>query len=312
MSSGVKTLVIPALKNILYATDFSECSQAILPYLHGLAVRYGATVHLVHVIAPEARIPVPLEREPELDADQIEAESAMKAVESSASMNDIAHTATVERGEVWEVLSVIVEEKKIDLIVLGTHGRRGLKKLVLGSTAELVFRRAPCPVLTVGPHITKLDMARTDIAPVLFATDFSEGSEHALPYAVSLALAHHTNLILLHAVPPSIGVMPDSMDGVMANAECAAELVANALAEARRNMAALISAETLQELKPETVIECAEASALILNTAESRQAGLIVMGAHRASMHSMAAHLPWATASTVVCEAHCPVLTVRS
>jgi nucleotide-binding universal stress UspA family protein len=312
VSSSAKTLVVPALKNILFATDFSECSQAILPYLHGLAVRYGAVVHLVHVIAPEARTSVPMDHIPELDVNRIDAESAMNAMQSSALMNDIAHTATVERGEVWEILSTMVEEKKIDLIVLGTHGRRGLKKLVLGSTAEQVFRLAPCPVLTVGPHSTKLDMARTDIAPVLFATDFSEGSEHALRYAVSLARANQTGLILLHAVPVTVGVMQDSMDGIVANAEYAAELVADALAGARRQMEELLSTETVQELKPETVIECGEASALILNTAESRRAGLIVMGAHRASMHSVAAHLPWATASYVVCEAHCPVLTVRS
>jgi nucleotide-binding universal stress UspA family protein len=167
-------------------------------------------------------------------------------------------------------------------------------------------------VLTVGPHITKMDMARTDIAPVLFATDFSEGSEHALPYAVSVARANRTGLILLHAVPVSIGVMPGSMEGVVANVECAAELVSDALAGARRQMEQLLSAETAQELKPEIVIECADAAALILDTAENRRAGLIVMGAHRASMHSVAAHLPWATASYVVREAHCPVLTVRS
>jgi nucleotide-binding universal stress UspA family protein len=312
VSSCAKTPVVPALKNILFATDFSECSQAILPYLHGLAVRHGAVVHLVHVIAPEVRIPVPLEDEPELDVDQIDAESAMRVMQSSIFFHDIAHTATIERGEVWEVLSTIVEEKKIDLIVLGTHGRRGLKKLVLGSTAEQVFRLASCPVLTVGPHITKMDMARTDIAPVLFATDFSEGSEHALPYAVSVARANRTGLILLHAVPVSIGVMPGSMEGVVANVECAAELVSDALAGARRQMEQLLSAETAQELKPEIVIECADAAALILDTAENRRAGLIVMGAHRASMHSVAAHLPWATASYVVREAHCPVLTVRS
>lgn len=313
MSSSARTMLVPSLKNILFATDFSPCSQIILPFLHSLAMRYGSTVHVVHVIAPEARTAVPMDRLPELDLDQSDAESALNAMQSGAYLNDIAHTATVERGEVWEVLASIVEEKKIDLIVLGTHGRRGLKKLVLGSTAEQVFRHAQCPVLTIGPHTTNLDMARANIAPILFATDFSAGSEHALPYAVSLARANHASLILLHAVPPSVAVQAGSVDAmVVANVECTSELVANAVAAARRQMEALISPETKQELKPEIVIECAEAAALILNTAASQQVGLIVMGAHRASAHSVAAHLPWATASYVVCEAHCPVLTVRS
>ncbi len=275
-------------------------------------MRYGSAVHLVHVIASEARTAVPMDRVPELDVDQSDAESALKAMQASAFLIDIPHTATVERGEVWEVLASLVEEKKIDLIVVGTHGRRGLKKLVLGSTAEQIFRQARCPVLTIGPHSTSLDMARAAIAPVLFATDFASGSQHALPYAVSLARTNHTSLILLHAVSPMLGVMPGGVDTMAVNVDCGAELVANAMADARRQMEELISAEAMQELKPEIVIDCGEASALILNTAESRGAGLIVMGAHRAGMHSVAAHLPGATASCVVCEAHCPVLTVRS
>jgi nucleotide-binding universal stress UspA family protein len=311
MSSSARTLLVPVLKNVLFATDFSPCSQFALPFLHDLALRYGSTVHLVHVLAPEARTSVPMDHVPELDVDQSDAELALKALQSSAYINDIAHTATVERGEVWEVLAAIVEEKKIDMIVLGTHGRRGLKKLVLGSTAEQVFRLAPCPVLTIGPHATNL--ARASVAPILFATDFSSGSQHALPYAVSLARANHAGLILLHAVPPSVAVLPGSMETmVVANVECTAELVAEALARARQQMKALISAEIVEELRPEIIIECGEAAAMILNTAESRQAGLIAMGAHRASIHSVAAHLPWATASSVVCEARCPVLTVRS
>jgi nucleotide-binding universal stress UspA family protein len=312
MSSSTKTLNVPSLKNILFATDFSPCSQVVLPFLHDLALRYGSTIHLVHVIAPEARTAVPMDRLPELDVDRSDAESALRAMQAGAFFSDIAHTAAVERGEVWEVLAALAEEKKIDLIVLGTHGRRGLKKLVLGSTAEQVFRQARCPVLTIGPHASNLDMARAGIAPILFATDFSSGSRHALPWAVSLARANHSGLILLHAVPPSVGVMPGGMDAVVANVDCGAELVNNAIASARRQMEKLISAEGIRELTPEIVIDCGEAAALILNTAESKKAGLIVMGAHRASLHSVAAHLPGATASYVVCEAHCPVLTVRS
>ncbi|MGC2211152.1 MAG: universal stress protein [Candidatus Korobacteraceae bacterium] len=311
MSSSAKTLLVPSLKNILFATDFSPCAQVVLPFLHDLALRYGAAIHVVHVIAPEIRTAVPMDHIPELDVDQSDAESALEAMQSGPCFSDIAHTAAVERGEVWDVLSSIVEEKKIDLIVLGTHGRRGLKKLVLGSTAEQVFRQARCPVLTIGPHITNLDMARASLAPILFATDFSTGSRHALRYAVSLARANHTSLIMLHAVLPSVAVLPGSMDAMAANLDCGAELVQNAIAAAHRQMEELISAEGLRELTPEIVIDCGEADALILNTAESKKAGLIVMGAHRASTHSVAPYMP-STASCVVREAHCPVLTVRS
>ncbi len=312
MSSSAQTLLVPALKNILFATDFSPCSQAALPFLHAIAVRYGSTVHVIHVLAPEPTIGVPLDSFPELDADRYVAQTAMDALLAGDSFRNITHTATVERGQTWEILASLVEEKHADLIVLGTHGRRGLKKLVLGSTAEEIFRRAPCPVLTVGPRTTNEDIVQASVAPILFATDFSPGSRHALPYAVSLARANNSRLILLHAVPPRMEVVSTSVDAMPIDMEISAQLAEEALAGARRQMAELISAETLQELKPEVIVGGGLAAGMILSIAESKRAGLIVMGAHRASLHSVAAHLPWATASTVVCQAPCPVLTVRS
>lgn len=314
MSSFAQTLIVPAFKNILFATDFSRCSQAAIPYVQAIAERYASTVHAVHVLAPEPQSNgVPLDRYPELDADRYAAQSAMNVLLASHTFENIAHTATIERGELWAVLAPSIEEKDIDLIVLGTHGRRGLRKLVLGSVAEQVFRHATCPVLTVGPHATHEVATHANFKKILFATDFSSGSQHALPYAVSLARANHSQLVMLHALPVSTQALPGNMDQVMStNWEVSAEVLADALGCARRQVAELISAETLKELEPEIIVECEPTAELILSVAENKQADLIVMGAHRASAHSVAAHLPWATASAVVCQAPCPVLTVRS
>jgi nucleotide-binding universal stress UspA family protein len=305
-------LPVPALKNILYATDFSPCSQAALPYLRAIAERSGATVHVVHVLPLEARTAVPMDKFSELDSDQIAAESAMKTLLAGNYFGDIAHSATIERGPLWEILAALIAEKSIDLIVLGTHGRRGLKKLVLGSVAEQVYRHASCPVLTVGPQAPHAGMAQASVATILYATDFSSGSHHALPYALSLARANHSHLILLHAVSPAMEMVPASIDAVPVEVEVSAELVAIALAHAREQMAKLLSDELMREFHPKIIVECGPASDMILSLAKSNQADLIVMGAHRASASSIATHLPWATASAVVCQAHCPVLTVRS
>jgi nucleotide-binding universal stress UspA family protein len=314
MSSSAQTLVAPALKNILFATDFSPCSQAALPYVRSIAERYASTVHAVHVLAPEPQtVGVPLDRFPELDADRYVAQSEMDALLASHFFDNLAHTETIERGKLWEVLVPFMKEKSIDLVVLGTHGRRGLKKLVLGSAAEQVFRHATCPVLTVGPHATQENAADMSFKTILYATDFSSGSQHALAYALSLARANRSHLILLHALPVAIQALPGNMDQAMcANWEVSAELVADVLGCARRQVAELISDETIKELEPEIIVECEPAAEMILRVAESKHAALIVMGAHRAQAHSVAAHLPWATASAVVCRAPCPVLTVRS
>ena len=71
----------------------------------------------------------------------------------SESFKDVEHKELIEQGEVPEVLSKLVRKYDIDLIVIGTGGRKGLEKLLLGSVAEEVFRNAECPVLTVGPHV---------------------------------------------------------------------------------------------------------------------------------------------------------------
>jgi hypothetical protein len=94
----------------------------------------------------------------------------------------------MRRGGVWEELQEIIFQKQIDLVVIGTHGRHGIEKLLLGSVAEQVFRHADCPVLTVGPHSYlegRVEWNGTQTYP--FATDFGEPSLGALPHAVSLA-----------------------------------------------------------------------------------------------------------------------------
>jgi nucleotide-binding universal stress UspA family protein len=277
------------VKNILFATDFSPCSQAALSYARAIAERYNSTVHMVHVLTPEPMIELPLDRYPELDADKEVAQSTMKTLLASKPFGKLAYTAVVERGQLWDVLAAIIEEKRIDLMVIGTHGRRGLKKLVLGSVAEEIFRLASCPVLTVGPYAMR--EADASFKTILLATDFYSGSQHALAYAESMARANNSRLILLHAPSDSMEV-PD-------------------LALAAHRVADLISIATIRDLQPEIIAEAGPAAETILNVALYKQADLIVMGARRAGVPSVAAHLPWATTSKVVCEAHCPTLTVR-
>jgi nucleotide-binding universal stress UspA family protein len=299
------------LKNILFATDFSPNSEAALAVVRALAVRSAPTVHFVHVVAPLPKSQAPIDRPPELDLEQADAEDAMQLLLAGESWRGIAHTSTVQRGHVSEVLASLVEEKNIDLIVLGTHGRRGLKKLVLGSTAEQVIRMADCPVLTVGPHAKHVDEAQSGPAPVLYATDFSAGARRALRCAASWARANRSRLVLVHAVQPMVEVPSGDVDPMPVKAEFSAEVMAGAEAYANRQLAELIAAEKLQELGPETVVAIGAPAGIILSTAQKKNAGLIVMGAHRAWSQSVAAHLPWAMASVILCEAPCPVMTVR-
>ncbi|MDP2156349.1 MAG: universal stress protein [Nitrospirota bacterium] len=141
------------LKTILFATDFSEGSKNALPYAVDLAKRYEAKLFLMHVIYDVARTTgwyVPhisveemyndLEKsaKAELEKTFIEEMKGVKAIEQ-----------VVMKGVPYEEITKFAETNKIDVIVLATHGRTGLDRLLFGSTAEQVVRYAPCPVLSV-------------------------------------------------------------------------------------------------------------------------------------------------------------------
>lgn len=106
-------------------------------------------------------------------ADEIERQAQQEFMSLEASLKGVPHRLLTLKGKILEVLGEIVTGSEIDLVVLGTHGRTGIRKLAIGSIAEEIFRRARCPVLSVGPHVShKLDRG-AEFHHILFATDFS-------------------------------------------------------------------------------------------------------------------------------------------
>jgi nucleotide-binding universal stress UspA family protein len=296
-----------SFQNILLATDFSSVSQSALASAAALASRYRAKIYIVHVIPPEPRMPIPIEPSfPELDRDQFEAELAMQAFVKGDQLKEIPHEALLPRGPIWPVLSELIERDEIDLLVVGTHGRAGLRKLILGSVAEELFRQASCPVLTIGPAVPTA--IGGEFRRILLATDFAPASLHALRYACSLATESKGGLTLLHVLTqvPGLAVWPYWSLGTN---------VAEGLETATRNtlegLKKLIPPEAMPPSDPELLVGFGSVSHEILETAAACQADLIVMGVNRTASVRVSAHLPWATAQEVVCHATCPVLTVR-
>jgi nucleotide-binding universal stress UspA family protein len=211
-----------------------------------------------------------------------------------AVLEGVLHDVNIQRGSVWQGISTLLEALDIDLIVLGTRGRRGLEHVLLGSVAEQVFRRAFCLVLTVGPKVRTSGLTAGELATVLYATDFSLASSRALDYALALVRAARGKLILLHAVQDSTEVVFKYLD--------------EALGEARRRLSGLLPQNSA--VGCQVVAQCGPAADVILRVARESNADLIVMGAHGGS--SVWAHVPWAVAHAVVCGALSPVLTVRA
>src|ERR1051326_3839617 len=143
-----------AVKNVLFATDFSETAESALPYAIAICRHFGSILHSVHVLSETSTLFMTG------GVDYVSASTIYEDAYTDAKerldhmalrMEGIPHHNHVRHGFLWKSLAAVIDENKIDLIVVGTHGRTGLGKLVLGSVAENILRHAPCPVLTIGP-----------------------------------------------------------------------------------------------------------------------------------------------------------------
>ncbi|HBR22832.1 MAG TPA: universal stress protein [Nitrospiraceae bacterium] len=145
------------VKKILFPTDFSEGSDTALPYAADMAKHYGAKLYLLHVIQDIAGATASYV--PHVSLDELYRDMEKNAakeidrygIEELRGIKDIERI--VVKGRPYEEILKFARENKADLIVIGTHGRRGLDRVIFGSTAEKVVRDAPCPVLSVRlPH----------------------------------------------------------------------------------------------------------------------------------------------------------------
>jgi nucleotide-binding universal stress UspA family protein len=294
-ATGTQTRI--SLKHILYATDFSPASEAALPYVRGLSKQYGATVHAVHVRLPAAYPVVGPEMMPQV-IEAAEEQAKLEVQQLHEMLASVPHDVSVNEGDLWPTITYMVQQKNIDLIVIGTRGRTGMGRALLGSVAEEILRRAPCPVLTVGPHISKDTERRLEMKEILYATDFSPESLSALPYAVSLAQEHQARLTILH-------VIGEEKVGELVHA-------GNYVESTLRQLRGLVPSEAKSWCEPNFRVEKGPAAEKIMEVAIALGADLIVLGVRGAAGHVGATtHLFRPTAHRIVTQAECPVLTVR-
>ncbi|MGB8476543.1 MAG: universal stress protein [Candidatus Acidiferrum sp.] len=286
-------------KNVLFLTDFSEPSSEALPFAMAIARGYGSKVYAAHVILPSTFAYMTPEAAGAL-LDEEEEAAKVEIGRVDAQLTGLQREILLERGSnLWEVVSRLLKEREIDLIVLGTHGRTGLKKALLGSAAEEVFRRSRVPVLMSGPDARADTHSGGRFRRVLFATDFNDVSSLAAPYAVSLAQENQAQLILLH-------VLPQPKPGKVAISE------GLSVAEAAHQLEDLVPEEARQWCLPRAVVEHGDPAPRILAAAKGCGADLIVLGVRGMDrLANVATRTQKHIAYEVVAHARCPVLTVR-
>jgi nucleotide-binding universal stress UspA family protein len=294
------------ITRILCPLDFSEFSRHAAHHALAVANWYGSSVAFLHVAANLPTMDVPGVPLADGDRDRLTAEMRYFVGQTPP---DVPVTFFVRDGS--DVRAQILTEAKAlmsDLIVIGSHGRSGFERLLLGSVAEKVVRKSPCPVMVVPPRAQ--DAAGPGLLHggkprILCAVDFSDASLGALEYAVSLAEEADADLTLLH----SIEVPPELREHIPVPADFDVDRY-HAAAEAAclERLRALVPPSVQAYCHVETVVQEGAAYRQILRLSAERSTDLIIMGVHGRGAVDVLVF--GSNTARVIRAAPCPVLIV--
>jgi len=303
---------MPTIHRILCPLDYSRFSQHALQQAVALARHFGADIDAIHVsaVAPvvaHIAVGAPIVVEPARLPDGERAELAAELGDfiKEVDVSGVGFRTTILEGNPATAIVNRAMAWSADLIVMGTHGRTGYDRLLLGSVAEKVLRRAPCPVLIVGARAFD---AQTDLrtADILCAVDFSSASMQALDYATGLAAKDGPGVTVLHAVEllaDGHGMRDELLFGVPEIREDLRKSAAERLHEA-------IPVELRDRCPIVEKVTNGKAWKEILRVADEEEADLIVLGVTgRVTADLM---LFGSTTQHVLRQASCPVLTIRA
>jgi nucleotide-binding universal stress UspA family protein len=291
------------IKFILCPVDFSEFSVRAYGHAQSLAGHYGAKLVVQHVVE--------LWRHPSLGyATSVElyeqyckdlrtcAEEQLRDFVKQNGESGSQPELIVQQGVAPDLILSFAQAQKADLIVMGSHGRRGYERLMLGSVTDRVIRRASCPVLAVcQPHNAKTVVDKSGWAHhlnrILFCTDFSENSERALAYAVSVAAEYDAELTLMHVLEKVTSPMKYGA----------------AVERATERLNELIPAKTRKTFKLKTAVRIGKPYAQIIQFTIEGQFDLVIMGVQGRGNLDVAVF--GSTTYRVLQLGPCPVLAVR-
>jgi nucleotide-binding universal stress UspA family protein len=306
MATAIK-LESDSLGTILVATDFSETASLALDRAIELAVRHESEIALVHVMQPD----IPPLAAPEMivippNYEEMLRESCTEGLTKAAQRAGQAGVRVsqhLEQGRAAKGITACADEVGADLIIIGTRGNTGFKRLLLGSIAEEVVRIANQPVLTVHPGD---DRPIEPVRKLLLPTDFSQAADQALAAAnLILAGSEDAEIILVHTYHIASTVVPLGGFGKGGSSL----LVADAHQLAKRATEPSVEALRSKGFRVEVVIERGDPAEIITELAGERDADVIVMGTRGHS--KLRQLLMGSTAERIVEHAPCPVLTVH-
>lgn len=295
-------------QRILCPTDFSHFSAQALRHAVALARQFGSRLKVVHVIPqlfPDGEslyASAPWLTTPEI---RRRVDEEMRVFLEPLRVARVNHEIEIREGDPWREIVAAADEMPADLVVLGTHGRGGLDRLFLGSVAEKLVRRLPCPVLSVCHEEGRTWAAPGLITRIVCATDFSPISIEAFRMALGLARRFKADLTLFHVVEN----LPDLGDPSYVPILDVGPLREDLDRGAVERMKQLIAETGDPDAKVEPRVAFGRAHKEILRCAVEERADILVIGAQG---HGVFEHMFFGSnAQHVIRGATCPVLTVR-
>lgn len=296
-------------KRILCPTDLSEESVPSLKYAATLASRYGAHLTVLHVVPSFEPVVVasPVMMYPTQVVLPVSRDDVLDDLHRLVTAAGVDATNTTFEIDAGDPAKIIVEQSVASaagLVVMGTHGRSGFERLLIGSVAEKVLRKAPCPVLLVPPDATMTNSADVTFRNILCPVDFSPSALQALGFAFELAGGRDATVRVLYA----LDWLPE--EELRTNAHFnVPEYRQHVVKEAAARLDALLAPQARTSIAIEPVVAVGRAYREILRAAEDAPTDLIVMGAQ--GRGGLGLTLFGSTTQQVVRAATCPVLTVR-
>ena len=293
---------MPSIERILCPIDFSESSVLACDYAASIACNYKATLLLQHVIFsltpyyPYHAFPDSYDEV--CRALRADAGKQLQKFAKTHNCRGVQTECTVQDGDVTDLILEVAGHRGVNLIVMGTHGVRGIDHLALGSVTEKVLRKARCPVLAVckpaHDFAAQAGVPRLiELQRILCCTDFSENSHQAWDHAVSLAAEYHAELTLLHVLEE----MPGSTD------------IEGEIAKVLQQLEKQISPWAHMNIVTKPAVRIGKAYQQIIQFALESQADLLVMGVR--GRHALDLAVFGSTTYRAVQLGPCPVLVVH-
>ena len=284
-----------AIKKILCPVDFFPASDAAVSYAAALAGNYEASIHLLHVITPVAvgTYEYAIDTAEIMKSIEERSTDELKKLAAKVKEASISCEFQICVGDVYDEIKRAIEVARPEIVVMGTHGRRGVERWFMGSTTEKLLRHSPVPLITISAAGEK--QAAPRFQRILVTTDFSDGTPDALAYAFSVAQENESQISLLHVIHDVAadvsGKYRDSLiEGV------------------HKQLNDLVPAEAKNWCDVNTRVDTGIPYRIILRILEDEKIDLVVMNIHGKGMLDRA--LLGSTAERVVRVAPCPVMLI--